>query len=186
MTNNINWTLQTVGPWATSGIQLCFIGFTHSSKKIPIGYQHVKLGAFTLKLRSFFFFQFFGKRRLWQHWAWVSARCQLAGTKTVSFRWGVCLPADPVPTAPCCLSYDGPVSLFFVTWPVSLVFRACNSSRSFIPLVMMELCIPVKCQAVTVRFIRAPGLACRQMQGVWGGSGRAPLCPAMLCCTSWL
>jgi len=35
---------------------LCFIGFTHSSKKIPIGYQHVKLEAFTLKLRSFFFF----------------------------------------------------------------------------------------------------------------------------------
>lgn len=73
--------------------------------------------------------------------------------------------APPPPVA--CLRM-GPFLLFFVTWSVSLVFRACNSSRSFIHLVMMGLCMPMKCQAVTVGFTQAPGLACSQIQGVWG------------------
>lgn len=73
--------------------------------------------------------------------------------------------APPPPVA--CLMM-GLFLLFFVTWPVSLVFRACNSSRSLIHLVMMGLCMPVKYQAVTVRFIQVPGLACSQLQGIWG------------------
>lgn len=176
------WPLSHI--WYTVVFSLIYPLF----QKIPIGYQHVKLGAFTLKLRSLSLcFLVLWKKKtlaaLGLSFCKVSAGrnknqlLPLGGVRV--FRL---IQAPPPPVA--CLMM-GLFLLFFVTWPLSLVFWACNSSRSFIHLVMMRLCMPMKYQAVTVRFIQMPGLACSQIQGVWGGSGWIPLCPAMVCCT-WL
>lgn len=131
-TTYINWMLQTVGPWATSGTQLCFIWSTHYFRKILIGNEHLKTRSIHIKIQIFSSFEKKNLAALGLYFCKVST----GGSRLVEDQLPGCVFSRWTSFHHSLLPYDWSVSLIFVTRPGLLVFWACSSTRSSVPILL--------------------------------------------------